>query len=97
MPHAAAGFLQHATGAHGGHDARAVVTCSPEKMTLGCCQTGSSAIFFRMKKRRCAPRRAMNAVPGVMQLLSNRSSSPSGSPRRTAAARACVFGSKAWR
>ena len=55
-------------------------------MTLGCCQTGSSAIFLRMKKRRCAPKRPMNAVPGVMQLLSNCSPSGMGSPRSAAAA-----------
>jgi hypothetical protein len=52
----------------------------PEKMTSGCCQTGSSLIFLRRKKCRCLPRRAMNSVPGVMQLLSNLYSSGVASP-----------------
>mmetsp|Transcript_15488 Transcript_15488/g.46757 ORF Transcript_15488/g.46757 Transcript_15488/m.46757 type:complete len:253 (-) Transcript_15488:449-1207(-) len=64
-------------------------TSCPEKMMRGACHTGSLCILWRMKKRRWAPSRAMNAVPGVMQLLSN-TSTPSGcvSPLRAAAAAA---------
>lgn len=36
----------------------------PLKMMVGFCQAGSSAIFLRMKKRMCAPSRAMNAATG---------------------------------
>jgi hypothetical protein len=45
--------------------------------------------LWRMKKRRWSPSRAMNAVPGVMQLES-KASSPGGgpSPFRAAAAAA---------
>lgn len=48
---------------------------SPEKTTAGVCQVTSSAIFLRMKNLRCLPRRAMKAVPGVMQLESKGSGS----------------------
>lgn len=63
---------------------------APEKIMRGVCHSGSSFILRRMWKRRWAPRRAMKAVPGVMQLLSN-ASTPSGgtSPFRAAAAAAC--------
>lgn len=57
----------------------------------GRCHTGSVAILWRMKKRRWSPRRAMNAVPGVMQLESNTSCPGGGpSPLRAAAAAACL-------
>ncbi len=45
----------------------------PEKTIVGSLQAGSSAIFLRMKKRRCAPSRSMKGVPGVMQLESKAS------------------------
>ena len=47
----------------GGCGAWRQVAGSPEKMTTGSCQAGSSAILRRTKKRRCLPRRAMKAVP----------------------------------
>ena len=56
---------------------------------LGPCQAGSSAILRRTKKRRCAPRRAMKGVPGVMQLESKASSPPPASPLRSATLAAC--------
>ena len=52
------------------------------------CHAGSLVCCLRTKKCRCSDRRAMNGVPGVMQLLSNGSPSGAGSPRRCAAARA---------
>jgi hypothetical protein len=64
--------------------------CVPENTMLGTCQSGSSAIFLRTKKRRCAPSRAMKGVPGVMQLLSNASSPAGASPARSAAFAACA-------
>lgn len=57
-------------------------------MTEGFCHTGSSASFLRMKNRRCAPKRCMKAVPGVMQLES-KSSSLTVSPSLWSLARAC--------
>ena len=63
---------------------------APENTTLGVCHSGSSAIFLRMKKRRCAPSRPMKGVPGVMQLLSKASSPAGASPARSAAFAACT-------
>lgn len=54
------------------------------------CHAGSLVCCLRTKKCRCSDRRAMNGVPGVMQLLSNGSPSGAGSPRRCAAARASM-------
>jgi hypothetical protein len=58
-------------------------------MTRGACHTGSSLIFLRRKKCRCLPRRAMNSVPGVMQLLSNLYSSGVASPASSASFSRC--------
>ena len=60
----------------------------PEKMMWGRCQAGSSAIFLRTKKQRWSLRRAMKAVPGVMQFESNAFGS-TASPFRSACAAFC--------
>lgn len=62
---------------------------APENTMVGPLQAGSSAILRRMKKRRCAPSRSMNGVPGVMQLESN-ASPDTGSPFRSASFSACI-------
>ena len=52
------------------------------------CHTASCDCCLRTKNCRCVDSRAMNAVPGVMQLLSKGSPSGSSSPRAAAAVRA---------
>mmetsp|Transcript_27481 Transcript_27481/g.93825 ORF Transcript_27481/g.93825 Transcript_27481/m.93825 type:complete len:209 (-) Transcript_27481:132-758(-) len=84
-------LLSH-SGCSRAHRMCSIILCSPSprtsgplSTTTGLRHTGSSVCLRLTKKARCWERRAMNSVPGVMQLESN-GCSGTDSPRASFAA-----------